>query len=159
MKKLFMFPLLLWSFSSAHATPAPGPAAIHLKLGNYEGVDAYGQSCSVFFGAGMGDKYMSFFWLVNAQGSYNAGSGYDPQPTSPGKLEVSEELMADGYDDGRPYFRQFFGAPIGTYVISTTWRFALKGDSPTSLSFTAEPFEFLDQSVCKKLKYTGPYRH
>jgi hypothetical protein len=155
MKLTWLLMPLLIPVSFAHGTP------IHMQIGNYAGVDANGQECSVFLGKDMGSEYMDFYWYVNSDGSYQAGTLSDPQPNSAGHIDGGRELMADGYDDGRPFFHDFYGAPIGTYVINSEYTMYTKGNVLTSFKFSTSPFEVSeigDTTECKKLKYTGANR-
>jgi hypothetical protein len=151
MKLLLSVIPLVFAVQLLHAAP------VHMKLGNYQGVDAYGQECTVFLGTGLGGTYLSFMWFRNSQGSYNTRTGSDPQPRA-GKIEGANTLMADGYDQGLPYFRSFSGAPIGTYLIDIGYTMHVSGDTLKSLKFTSSPFLYYGKALCKNMTWTGPKR-
>jgi hypothetical protein len=127
---------------------------VHMQLGDYQGTDSSGRACDVYLGHPFGDEYMGFFWYLNASGSYRVSTAYDPQPTSPGRIKGTQYLMADGWDHSVPYYRDVYGSPIGAHVIQSQYNIRVKNRLPVSLEFVTD----YGSSVCKDLKYTGPYR-
>lgn len=135
-------------------------AKTHMQIGNYGGVDKYGRECSVFLGTNFGGQYMDFYWYRNADGSYRAGTLSDAQPTSPGKIEGGQPLMAAGNEGNLPYFRSFYGTPIYTYVIDSKYTMNIEENILKSFDFYTAEFNgsYGENTGCRKLKYTGPKR-
>lgn len=134
MRFLAMLFVLTLSTAASHAEGAP------LQRGRYAGIDQSGRACEVFLVADFGSEQVRTFRLELASSSFYSYLNQKPSMPNSGVINGQENLMADGYISGRPYYRSFSGAPIFARVIETQYEMRYREGAPQSIVHRRRPF-------------------
>ena len=109
--------------------------AVELELGRYEGLDQFGQACSLQITTGADQEKFDSFTFMNQGFRYTVWLT-TPQTSTPGTLKHKTQLMFDSYSGGRMNYRSIIGAPIFGSMIGTEFEVRYENGKPTSVTLT-----------------------
>jgi len=154
MRILSLLSLFILSASAAH-----GAESTKLSPGRYVGVDQARRPCEFFLVPEFGSDQVRNFRLILASSHYFSFLNVKPALPESGVISGRDNLMADGYIEGRSYYRSFSGAPIFARVIETQYELRYARGLPLSITHQRRPLGgngSFQTETCVSLKKAAP---